>query len=69
MDYLKLKQRIKQLLGLKTTPPPAPEAPAPEPAHYSPELVKKYAWEPGQGRFPGLSGNAHQRRIARRKQS
>jgi len=67
VDYLKLKQRIKQLLGLKTTPPSAPETP--KPAAYSPELVKKYAWEPGQGRFPGLSGNAHQRRIARRKQS
>ena len=66
MDYLKLKQRIKQLLGLKTTPPPAPK-PAVE--AYSPELIEKYAWKPGQGRFPGLSGNAHQRRIARRKQS
>jgi hypothetical protein len=63
VDYLKLKQFVKRVLRLEK--PPEPPKPASE--VYSPALVEKYAWKPGQGRFPGLSGNAHQRRIARRK--
>ena len=66
MDYLKLKQRIKQLLGIGTTPPPAPD-PDPEP---KPEPVEiRQGFTPGEGAYPGLCGNSHQRRIERRKQA
>jgi hypothetical protein len=66
VDYLRLKRFVKRLLGQENTPPP-PEPPKPASEVYSPALIEKYAWKPGRGRFPGLSGNAHQRRITRRK--
>jgi hypothetical protein len=46
---------------------PAPVAPTVTPP-YSPAIIEKYAWKPGQGHYPGLSGNAHQRRTTRRAQ-
>jgi hypothetical protein len=43
----------------------APVTPVVAPS-YSPALIEKYAWKPGRGTYPGLSGSSHQRRMTRR---
>jgi hypothetical protein len=65
MEIMKL---IAQLFGRKDSLTPLPSRQIPEAiAPPEPEpIVELHAAK--QGRYPGLSGNAHQRRIARRAQ-